>query len=214
MKWQWLVGIGAMAGIGAVGLWLTKKLHREDGIRTSEDDWKKNDDNSQKKNEQDGQGQGSPNLKTEDTSVQEKSLCKAELERFGGKFEDLYEPLRQTAEQSGYRVDEGDLAFSWEARLEDDERLHHLYRKWQSMEEYSDREKLEKWYYFLLSLGVSCSTEQSVVLDEKVMKKYDFVDDWKPYIGQKLQVKNGYWYLGNAILEKGNLVMSGEMQEV
>lgn len=184
MKWQWLVGIGAMAGIGAAGLWLRKKIQGEEG-------WNKNDENGQKNSGDESQ---------------EKSLCKAELERFGGKFEDLYSPLRQIAEQSGYRVDEGDLAFSWEARMEDDERLQYLYRKWQSLGEYSDGEKLEKWYYFLLSLGVACSTEQSVVLDEKAMKKYDFVDDWKPYIGQTLQVKNGYWYLGNAILEKGNLV--------
>lgn len=199
MKWHLLAGIGAMAGIGAVGLWLMKKLQGEDGTRTSEEGWNKNDEND---------------LKTADSVAQEKGLCKTELERFGGKFEDLYTPLRQIAEQSGYRVDEGDLAFSWEAGLEDDERLRHLYGKWQSLEEYSDREKLEKWYYFLLSLGVSRSTEKSVVLDEKAMKKYDFVDDWKPYIGQTLQVKNGYWYLGNTILEKGDLVVSAEAQEV
>ena len=214
MKWQWLVGIGAMASIGAVGIWLTKKLQGGEQNRNSEENWNKNGENVQKCNGCESQEQGNPGKKTTDSMAQEKSLCKAELERFGSKFEDLYAPLRQIAERSGYRVDEGDLAFSWEAGLEDDERLQNLYQKWQSMEEYSDREKLEKWYYFLLSLGVLCSTEQSVVLDEKVMKKYDFVDDWKPFIGQTLQVKSGYWYLENAILKKGNLVVSAETQEV
>ena len=214
MKWQWLAGMGAMAGIGVVGLWLMKRLQGEEGTRTSEEDRIKNHGNDQRSNGQESQSQGNPDMRTTDSVTQEKSLCKAELERFGGKFEGLYAPLRQIAEQSGYRVDENDLAFSWEAGLEDDERLRHLYGKWKSLEEYSDREKLEKWYYFLLSLGVSCSAEQSVVLDEKAMKKYDFVDDWKPCIGQTLQVRKGYWYLGEAILEKGSLVAGAEAQEV
>lgn len=203
MKWQLLVGVGALASIGVAGLWLKERLQGEDGTPASEENRNVN------AQEQQGKGASKPQAAA-DSVAQEKGFCKAELERFGNKFEDLYTPLRQVAEQSGYRVDEGDLAFSWDARLEDDGRMEHLYRKWQDLKGYSDREKLGKWYYFLLSLGVSYSTEQSVVLDEKAMKKYDFVDDWKPYIGQTLQVKAGYWYLGNTVLEKGILVVDAE----
>lgn len=183
MKLYWLLGAGVLAGIGAAGFWLAKRF-REGSAE---------------------QNQGGGDKK--DWEECESRLCRAELERYGDRFADLYAPLRLAAEKTGYRVDEEDLAFSWEARLADDERVCNLYQKWQTLEAYPDGKKIEEWYAFLCSLGVARSVERSVVLREETMKKYEFVDDWKSYIGQTLQVKNGYWYLGNKILEKGVLTI-------
>lgn len=195
MRWHWLAGVGVIAGIGAAGLWLLKRLKERGGTQIPKDAWEENSTGNQKSYSRDAP----------DCAAQETKPCKEELEQFGSRFADLYEPLRQVAQKTGFQVDEGDLAFSWEARLEEDERVRHLYQKWQTLQEYSEGERIEKWYYFLLSLGMAYSTEQSVIFSEETLKKYDFVDDWKAYIGQTLQVKKGYWYLGDAILEKGNL---------
>lgn len=177
MKWFLLVGAGIGIAVVMAGIRMMKKM--------------KNGAQSEKSETAVGDG-----------NVEQ---CRLELKRYGGKFTDLYEPLRQVVEKTGHLVDKENLLFSWEARMEDDKRVLHLYQTWQSLQQGSEEERIIKWYKYLLELGARYSSEQTVMFDRTALKKYNFVDDYEAYLGKELTVESPYWYYEEIILDKGIL---------
>lgn len=132
--------------------------------------------------------------------------CRLELERFGDKFEGLYEKTAQFLEKETNTEEAEELCFCWEARLENEEQTVGLKIVWEQFGACGANLRIKKWFDFLLAIGVRKCEEKEVSVDRAVLQRYDLPEDGADYMGKRMQIKNPCWMIGEKVLEKGTLM--------
>lgn len=132
--------------------------------------------------------------------------CKAELKLYGDKFEGLYGATSRFLQKENSVQEADDMYFRWEARLENEKQAVGLRKKWEQLKDYGAKMCIEKWYEFLITVGVKQCEEKEVSVDRAALQRYDLPDEAEDYIGKMMQVETPCWMLGEKVLEKGTLV--------
>ena len=132
--------------------------------------------------------------------------CKAELKLYGDKFEGLYSATERFIQKKNSSQEADDLCFRWESRLENCEQTASLWNLWMQYKDYELKMRMEKWYDFLMTVGVKKCEEKEVLVDRTMLKKYDLPDAAGDCMGKWMQVEIPCWMLEEKVLEKGILV--------
>lgn len=132
--------------------------------------------------------------------------CKAKLKLYGDKFEGLYGATSRFLQKENSVQEADDLCFRWEVRLENEKQVMNLRKKWEQLKDYGAKMRIEKWYGFLVTVGVKQCEEKEVSVDRTALQRYDLPDNAEDYMGKRMQVEIPCWMLEEIVLEKGTLV--------